>query len=400
MRLRRGLHHVACAAGLAITSCGTTDRDIPSLVITSGNFELLVEGRGELQAVNSTKVAVPRELRGRQVVAWMLDDGTGVKAGDVVCRLDDTEALRQVKDGGVAVSKVDLQIDAKNKEQRQERRELDEKIEMTQAERELAARTAQMDQTIFSRNEIVDAQVSLEFLDKKGTILGSKRRRLDVQQRADSQLLDLQRQTHALKVQKVQETLTRMALVSPHDGVFLVATDWRGEKVRTGSQLWSGQEIGQLPDTSKMEALVHVLEAELAGATVGTPATVEIDAQPGVRYSGKIKSVSAVAAPKESDSPLKYFDVTIALDKTDTTAMKPGLKVHAELHVKQQNDVLTVPNQALFRQAERSWVYTATRSGYEQRDVKIGERSSTRTVITAGLSPGERIALSDPQASR
>jgi RND family efflux transporter MFP subunit len=210
------------------------------------------------------------------------------------------------------------------------------------------------------------------------------------------QLLGLQKRTQSLQVQQIAEARGRMALAAPHEGVFVLGRNWSGERIKVGDNLWSGQTIGELPDLSTMEALIRVLESEMSGVTVGTLATVELDARPGVSFRGKVKSVSAVASPIDRESPLKYFDVTVAFDDPDPELMNPGLSARATLHVKRQENVIAIPNQAVFHKGDETWVWVERGSGYDRRPVKTGDRSPTRTVIVEGLMPGDRIALGDP----
>lgn len=373
--------------------------DIPTLTVGRGTFEARVTGRGELRAEKSTPVIVPAELRGRQILAWTLEDGAKVRAGETVARLDDAEILRQERDSRNKVEKVDHQLTGAQASQRQERRGLDGEIAMTRLERDMVGRFASKDPLVFSRNEIIDAEVDLEFLDFKNGILQSRHRRQDRRHAADVQLLGLQRGTHALRMKQVQEMRGRMALVAPHDGVFLAGRTWEGERIEVGSQLWSGQEIGSLPDLSRMEVLVRVLESEMSGVTVGVPATVVLDAQPGVEHPGKVTSVAAVAAPIERDSPVKYFDVVVSLDATVGESTRPGLRARVSLHVKRQDDVLAIPNQAIFRKGEDTWVFVRDGRGFARRAVTLGERSPTRTVVTTGLAAGDAIALGDVEGA-
>jgi HlyD family secretion protein len=390
----------AAAAWTAITvACSGPRTDVPTMVVAKGTFEILIEAQGELKAAVSTPVAVPPQLWGRQTLAWIMADGQTVKEGDVVARLDDSEIAIQEDESGRNVSKVDLQMAGQGATQLQEDRDLEGQIRVNDYEHDVAGKFALKDEMVFSRNEIIDAQISLEFLEAKGGLLDSQKTRQGKRHATDSQLLTLQRGTHALKMRQVQEQRGRMALVAPHDGVFVAGRGWDGEKFKTGSQLWRGQEIGSLPDLSKMETLARVLETEMIGIAVGTPATVVLDAYPARHFAGKVKTLAAVAAPIEQNSPVKYFDVTIELEQSDPAILKPGLRARTLLAAKKQEDVIAVPNQAIFRKGDEVWVMVATGGTFEKRPVTLGDRSPTRTVVQAGLTPGESIALGAVEAS-
>jgi len=90
-----------------------------------------------------------------------------------------------------------------------------------------------------------------------------------------------------------------------------------------------------------------------------------------------------------------FFGVTIALDKTDTTIMKPGQRVRATL-VLDQEDAIVVPRQAVFERDGKPIVYKNGALGYQASPVELGVASAGRVVIKKGLAEGDEIALRDP----
>ncbi|UCF68959.1 MAG: hypothetical protein JSV80_06650, partial [Acidobacteriota bacterium] len=99
----------------------------------------------------------------------------------------------------------------------------------------------------------------------------------------------------------------------------------------------------------------------------------------------------------ENESPVKYFEVLLAFDATDTERMKPASRVSATIFVERQQQVLSVPNQAVFQKDDQSWVWLADGSRFSRTPVELGRRSMSRTVILDGLESGARVALVDPE---
>ena len=116
--------------------------------------------------------------------------------------------------------------------------------------------------------------------------------------------------------------------------------------------------------------------------------------------TGKLSQIQPVANPLDRRSPVKYFEVVMSLDETDVTRMRPGAQVEATIFVKQEDEQLSVPNQTIFIESGEPWVYVRQGGRFERRSVELGERSLSRTIITAGLEPGETIALVNPFAGR
>jgi HlyD family secretion protein len=64
------------------------DNGVLTMEVGRSHFEVTIPARGELEAKSATPVSVPGGLRGPQSLAWILDNFSEVKAGDVVARLD------------------------------------------------------------------------------------------------------------------------------------------------------------------------------------------------------------------------------------------------------------------------------------------------------------------------
>jgi len=160
--------------------------------------------------------------------------------------------------------------------------------------------------------------------------------------------------------------------------------------------VWRGMKLAKLPDLNRMEAKVYVLESEAAGLKADLPVSISLDSSPGKVFSGKVTNIDTIAKPLERESPLKYFEIKVGIDKTRKEIMKPGSQVKASVFVQKQDKVITLPNQALFFDDGHAFVNIKGSSNVERREVKIGARSLTQTVITDGLAEGEQVVLGNP----
>jgi multidrug efflux pump subunit AcrA (membrane-fusion protein) len=359
-------------------------------------FEILIKGEGELKAARATAIAVPQKLWGRQQLLWLAPEGEIVAEGGAIARLDG-ESLR-LRDRLVrdTVREIDLEIRSKSSELEKERAKLEAEVSRLEQEQADAERFAPRDPEIFSRHEILDAQIDLELLETRLEHVRRKLERTSERSEAELEILRLRRQTQSVRLGQLEEALEGLEVRAPHDGVFYPASDWRGEKLRAGSSVWTGMELGELPDLSKMEARVHVLEAEAAGLEEGLGVTVHLDAYPGLSVEGTVRTIQPIANPIEPESPVKYFEVLITLDQTDREVMRPRSQVQARIFVTREEGVLSVPNQAIFHDAQEMWVWVRRGRGFEKRSVQIGARSVSRTVVVKGLEEGERVALARP----
>lgn len=388
---------VALAAAAAFGCGGGDALVVPTAVVEPARFEMRIRATGELQSARATTLELPRSLRGMQRVAWLADEGAVVREGEVVCELDADPIAREMEQLRNRMAKVDSKIRAKREQLNKERKQLEGQLSLLEHERDDAIATAPKDESIFSRHTIIEAKIDLELIETKLAHTQEQLERAKDKARTEMEILSSERKTSSTRLEQLQEAREQLIVRAPHDGFFLPGRTWQGEKVRVGMELMGGRPIGQLPDLSEMEATLHVLEAEAAGLATDLETEISIDAHPGLTVAGTVKQVQPVANPLDRQSPVKYFDIVVKLEQTDPERMRPGGQVTATIFVKREENVLSVPNQAIFVEAGEPWVYVRNGgSRFERRAVKLGERSLSRTVIAEGLQSGDRVALVDP----
>src|SRR5512139_4292394 len=111
------------AAGLIMaaaitTGCrGKAGEVLAGLKVRRGAFQIVIPAFGELQAAKSTPIVVPPESRfGRQTIGWMVPEYSSVRTGDVVIRLASTELAEFLQTEEAALTKIDLEINTKEKQ--------------------------------------------------------------------------------------------------------------------------------------------------------------------------------------------------------------------------------------------------------------------------------------------
>jgi multidrug efflux pump subunit AcrA (membrane-fusion protein) len=148
-----------------------------------------------------------------------------------------------------------------------------------------------------------------------------------------------------------------------------------------------------------MEAVLNVLETEAVGIVEKQSATVIIDAFPDKPLHGTITKISATASPIERNSPVKYFSVTVTLDKANPDWITPESQVTATIAINRIEDTIFVPNQAIFSDGSGDWVLLRKGSNLEKQEIELGLRGANRSQIISGLDEGAKIALFPPSES-
>ena len=190
-----------------------------------------------------------------------------------------------------------------------------------------------------------------------------------------------------------------MTVTSPSPGIAILEENWStDQKIAVDDQLWDGWPMISLPDLSVMKAEIPVNEVDIAKIDTSLDAYIRMDAFPDTSFHGVVTEVSTLARAKERGSSVKVFDVVVTLDETDATLM-PGMTVSCVIVVDRITDTLFIPLEALFKKNGKNIVYVKKGSGFESRQVEIGQENQDFVIITQGLEEGDSIALIDPSIS-
>jgi RND family efflux transporter MFP subunit len=331
-------------------------------------------------------------------IGWMIDDGSPVKAGDVVLRLDPSQTVKLLADGRAERATSDRRGEKDRAESGALVTNLGRDAEQARRERTTAETFQSRDPELFSRHEIIEADIDVSLATRKERhAVGSKAER-EALARTGRELIALDARRAQLKIDKAERELAALELKAPHDGIVVLKRNWRGELPQVGQVVWSTQTLAEIPDLGQLEAEVWVLEADAGGLAPGRPASVSLEGEAGAPVPGKVKSVDALARPRLRNVPIQYFGAVLSLDATDPARMKPGQRVAATIDLGGEERALVVPRQALFERDGKTVVYRREKGGFTPVPVTLGASALGRVAVASGLGDGDVVALVDPEA--
>ena len=390
-------HFTVLSLILALAACGQSSKPgVETVAVGSGLFEITLHADGELRAAEATPIKPPSGSRNPRTIEWLVPDNSWVTKGQIVARFDASVAERGVQDVGIELSKVDIQVMAKQRELERLLGELGNELDLVDIEKVMADEFSFDNVLAYSRYEIIDAMRDKELLEYRSGHLEGKKDTYRDWEGAEEAVLNAARKTQESKYQEHKSQLDNSEVRAPHDGFFVYEKTWFGQKIDVGSTVFPGNKIATIPNLEKMEAVLHVLETEAIGITAGQSAQVIIDAYPDRPLSGKISHVSATASPIARDIPVKYFTVTVALNDADPEWIKPESLVSAVIAIDRIENTIFIPNQAIFSDGSGDWVFVRKGRKLVRREIQLGLRGSNRSQILSGLEKDAKIALYQP----
>lgn len=311
-----------------------------------------------------------------KVIDVLIEEGQAVKAGDVLARIDASNAdaqlaLSQAQAEAARAQLTEIQVQLKDARRR-----------LTRAQ-ELSARKLVSDEALdAARAEVDSLQARLQLTQENVTVA---ERTVEVQQR------------------QVDDTIVR----APFDGVVTIKNAQPGEMISPLSAGGDGTRtgIGTLVDMSSLEIEVDVNENFINRVLPGQPVTARLNAYPDWQISSHVIAVIPTADRSKATVKVRigfeqidprilpemgvrvsFMDSAPADDSSDAAAR--GVRIPADA----VNDgVVFVVNDGL---AERRAVTVAGRRG-DDAIISAGLRSGERVIRTppAGLEDGTSITL-------
>lgn len=183
-----------------------------------------------------------------------------------------------------------------------------------------------------------------------------------------------------LDVELKQLSIELSTLTTPMAGIVThIDTPVAGVNITPASAVFSVVD----PASVVFDALVD--ETDIGGLTMGQNATIALDAFPEATYSGKISYISFVA--EQSSGGSTVFPVKIAFDTPQN--LRIGLNGDMTITTQEQNNVLSIPAEAIREEKGTTYVYKKTSGAYTKTTVQTGARNEDDVVITRGLSEGD-----------
>jgi HlyD family secretion protein len=398
----------AGAAAVAVPSLPARRSSVPTSRVIKGPLKLTVHATGELRAGRTVALVAP-PVGGMLRIVTLVPTGMPVKAGEPVVEFDPADQQYALEQARSELGEADQEI---------VKMKADAAVQGAQDD--VALLTARFDvrrtELDASGNEFIGA------VDAQKNVLSHEeaRRRLaqlleDLKSRAATNQASLavvqEKRTKAqLAMQRAQQVIESLVIPAPFDGVVSVKDnrDAAGgmmfwgmilPEYRPGDQIWPGRSVADVIESGRMDVRAKIDESDRPNLVAGQPAVVEVDALPGEKFKARIGQLSGLASRAsffESASVTRLFDVTLQFDQPDGR-LKAGGSVRVTLDGKEIPDALHVPRQAVFDKNGKNHIFVKTGDRFEQREVKVEQRTESRVAIT-GVSEGAEIALVDPAA--
>ncbi|MYM87418.1 HlyD family efflux transporter periplasmic adaptor subunit [Rugamonas sp. FT82W] len=320
----------AVSSGGPAASSATATRDNAGAMPAPAPAARPVLLTGEVEALDTQTIVVPPSNSSPLVLRNFVAEGTQVKAGDLVLRIEtggaaNIDRLKTELDRTIARVERDtatLEAGAIDTEKAL----ISAEAALAKAKVDAALPRLQIAALNYDRNQAEldratrDLAVKLEARDNyRQSVL---RRREDGELEVKKMQINLAFQTVQLKQSEVR---------AARDGVVVHGySPWKGERFEEGSSAWPGNAAGVVQGDGRMAVTAWVLEADRPYLSEGQELGLRFDALPGAALTGKIQSITSAPEARASWGSGRYFRVKIALPEGHGLPLVAGMSVFAE----------------------------------------------------------------------
>jgi HlyD family secretion protein len=291
--------------------------------VTAAHAAVLVSG--EVRALNAEPIITPPSDSAPVVLRYYVPEGTAVKAGEVLVRIDPGASLTQIR-------QLESQIEQAQAKAAKELAEL--QVKAIDAEKALVDAKAARDKARVDA-AIPAAHLSALDHDRYRGELDRAEREFALKQTESAAAAEAVARRHTdgdLEVRKLQaDKLFHEAQVqnseqrATMDGTVLHGFDnWRGGRYDEGSTAFPGGKIGEVVGAGGMAVRAYVLEPDRAVLRDGQSVSLSFDALPGVQAQGRVARIAGAPEPKAEWGEGRYFTVDIELAAA-VDALRPGM---------------------------------------------------------------------------
>jgi len=223
-------------------------------------------------------------------------------------------------------------------------------------------------------------------------LLATQQELLIARNSGDSQLIEAAGRRLALfglsgsqiaHIEKSGHAERRVSYYAPFDGYVMDLGARQGAAVEPGNMLF------QLADLQSVWINAEVPEAQAAWIKPGDPVVADVPALPSQHFQGRVDYLYP-----ELTSATRTLKVRVVIENSDRR-LRPGMFAAVHLRGTTQDQVLTVPTEAVIMTGTRSVVIVADdATHFRPVLVRVGAEHGGRSEILEGLSVGQNVVAS------
>jgi RND family efflux transporter MFP subunit len=197
-----------------------------------------------------------------------------------------------------------------------------------------------------------------------------------------------------------QVEATRLAMKSAEAQFVAIRREFNDTKITTpisgivtsrpvdiGTYVQKGMPVANVVDISRLKVKLNVAERDVFRLAVGDAVSVTSDVYPGIRFAGRVKTISAKGDESHT------YPVEIVLENNASHPLRAGMFARVAFTTLSRDEVLTIPREALVGSLKNPQVYVVQSGMARLRQLVIDSESGTELEVLQGLGVGDTVVV-------
>lgn len=390
-------HFIIYISLFFLFSCSSGNSDqLSTYTVTSKNFENVLTIDGYVEPIRSTNLNCPADVDG--IVQFIIEDGTIVEEGQVVCIIEATALETDYDQLVVNLENSRAQLETTKATLNTEYALLEAQVKSNEADA-LIAQLDSLQLTYSPENQRKIKELDLERVSIEKKKYEKKLESLAIIQQSEIRKQEIGIQRAEQRAKSLKDRLDQLTIKATKRGLATRAISrMTGKKIQEGDNVWNGVPIIIIPEMDEVKIKIMAPESDYKMMNIGDSVSYTFDAMPDNIAWGKILKRSPVGQPISRESKVKLFEIETSVDST-LAIPDPGFTANCHIWLKEVVDTIVIPQIAIFDEDSIKVVYVKNGKNIEKRQILTGITSPKEAIVSTGLQRGEIICLSIPSPS-
>jgi len=324
-------------------------------------------------------------IEGGQVEERLIEEGSMVKKGDVILRLQNRQLYQTILNSEAALAEKEnylrnTRISFESELIQSRKNILDSYYRLVRKKRSFEQNKTLYDDQLISKEDYLQAKEDFEYEKNMLEINKQKSKNDSLIRLTSMQTLETDLGKMRQMLVLVRERLDNLNVKAPVDGQLGMLDAEIGQRIN------EGQRIGQINvlDNFKIKALID--EHYIDRVVRDLPAGLERN---GTNFDLRVRKVY----PEVRNG---QFEIDMVFGSTSPDNIRTGQTYHIKLELGESGKAVLLSRGGFFQSTGGQWVYVLNEDGTEatKRNIRIGKQNPQYYEVLEGLKTGEKVITS------
>ena len=350
--------------------------------VKAGEFNDYIRVSGQVHPMTTIQLS-PREAG--IVEEIVIEEGTQVKAGDVIIRLSNDDLDLEILNSEANLAEKENALRNTMIQMEQEKMQLSLNILELETEVKRKGRTLESQKRLFDdgligKEEYLRSEEDYTLYCKKLEVTLARAEQDSMYRNVQIQQMQESLKNMKINMQRIRMRKDNLDVKAPIDGELGLL------EVVLGQSVGSGMKIGQINATGSYKIEAQIDEHYIDRVFAGLSATFE---RQNETYDAVIRKVYPEVRSGKFQADFKFSDEQPANIRT-------GQTYYLNLQLGQPESAILIPRGTFYQKTGGKWIYVVSpdRGKALKREIRIGRQNPQFYEVLEGLEPGEKVITS------